>query len=59
MADVVAVEDLLEGLEWRVVAERLGVDLLGDVVGAVDEPEVAGVEVLEQASAQKSFSSGL
>ena len=46
-----SVEDLGELVERVVVAERLDVHELLDVRGAVDEPEVAPVEVLEQALA--------
>ena len=49
LPDVVAVEDLAERLERRVVAEQLPVDLVAEVGRAVDQPEVARVEVLEQA----------
>ena len=41
----------LEGLERRVVAERVRVDLALEVGRAVDQAEVARVEVLEQALA--------
>jgi hypothetical protein len=46
VADVVAVEDLAEALERRVLAQRRRIDLAADVAGAVDEAEVARVEVL-------------
>ena len=51
MPDVVAVEDLAEGVKRRIVAERREVDLAVKVGGAVDQAEVAGVEVLEESLA--------
>ena len=42
---------VLEGLERRVAAERIPVDLVPEVGRAVDQPEVARVEIVEQAVA--------